>query len=143
MKQTIVALVWIAISAWLAHWHAATQVYHPVVQLTSADGLTYTAVQASTSDRQACGAANDRVLRPLKEHCRKCEVHFARCARKLEGLEAALHEDAALPHHRILAPGIRVAIVGRAAPAKRSCELIAGDMLRRGLRSAACVYPEA
>jgi hypothetical protein len=141
MKQATVALVSLAIGAWFAHAHVASQIYHPVVQVRSAEGLTYTAVQASTSDRQACGAANDRFLRPLKETCRQCELQFARCARTLDGLEAALRDDMPLPHYRVFAPGIRLAIVGRRASAKTTCEFIAGDMVRRGLRSAACLYP--
>jgi hypothetical protein len=141
MKQATVALVSLAIGAWLAYAHVASQTYHPVVQVRSAEGLTYTAVQASSSDRQACGAANERFLRPLKERCRQCEVQFARCARKLEGLGAALQEDAPLPHYRVFAPGIRLAIVGSPTSAKRTCEFVAADMVRRGLPSAACVYP--
>jgi hypothetical protein len=34
-----------------------------------------------------------------------------------------------------------MAIEGPAATAKKSCELIATQMLRSGLRSAACVHP--
>ena len=46
-----------------------------------------------------------------------------------------------LPHHRVFGPGIRMAIVGSPEAAKTTCEYIAGDMVRHGLRSAACVYP--
>ena len=66
---------------------------------------------------------------------------FARCVRKLHGLEAALHDDVPLPHHRVLAAGIRIAIVGSPRSAKTHCEFIAHDMVRRGLGAAACVYP--
>jgi len=141
MKQAAVALVLLAIASWLAYTHVAGLIYYPVVQLRSPEGLTYTAVQDSTNDRQGCGAANDRFLRPLKEQCKQCKVVFARCARTLEGLEAELQDGVPLPYHRVFAPGIRLAIVGSAAPAKITCELIAGGMVQRGLSSAACVYP--
>jgi len=143
MKQAIIALVLIAIGSWLAHLHVVSQLYYPVVQLSSPEGLTYTAVQDSTHERQACGAANERFLGPVKERCKQCKVVFARCERHLDGLELALLDGVPLPHHRVFAPGIRMAIVGPAAPAKTTCEFIAGDLVMRGQRSAACVYPSA
>ena len=141
MKQVIIAVVLIGIGSWLAHLHVVSQLYYPVVQLSSPEGLTYTAVQDSTQQRQACGAANERFLGPVKNGCKQCQVVLARCERRLEGLELALYDGAPLPHHRVFAPGLRMAIVGPAAPAKTTCEFIAGDMVKRGLRSAACVYP--
>jgi hypothetical protein len=141
MKQALIALVLIGIGSWLAHLHMASQLYYPVVQLSSPEGLTYTAVQDSTHERQACGAANERFLGPVKERCKQCKVVFARCERVLEGLELALLEGVPLPHHRVFAPGIRMAIVGSPESAKATCEYIAGDMVKRGLRSAVCVYP--
>jgi hypothetical protein len=140
MKQAIIAFVLIGIGSWLAHLHGVSQLYYPVVQVTSLE-LTYTAVQDSTHERQACGAANERFLGPVKEFCKECKVVFARCERVLEGLELALLDGVPLPHHQVFAPGIRMAIVGSPESAKTTCEYIAGDMVKRGLRSAACVYP--
>jgi hypothetical protein len=142
IKQALIALVLIAIGSWLAHLHVASQTYHPVVRLASAeDGLVYTTVQDEVSERRACGAANDRFLKPIKETCKQCQVVFARCERKLEGLEAAMANGAAIPHYQVFAPGLRIAIAGPAVAAKANCEFIAGDMVKRGVRSAACVYP--
>ena len=141
MKQAIIALVLIAVGSWLAHLHVASQTYHPIVRLTSPEGLVYTTVQDEVQERRACGAANDRFLKPIKESCKQCQVVFARCERKLEGLEALLADGAPVPHYQVFAPGLRIAIVGPAPAAKASCEFIAGDMVKRGLRSAACVYP--
>ena len=131
----------IAAGAWLAHLHVASQTYRPIVRLASPDGLTYTTVQDEVSERRACGAANDRFLGPIKELCKQCQVVFARCERRLEGLEAALAEGAAVPHYQVYAPGLRIAIAGPSAAAKASCEYIAADMVKRGQRSAACVDP--
>lgn len=136
-----VAAVLIAVSAWLAHLHVVSQSYHPVVRLTSPDGLVYTAVQDAQNERQACGEANERFLGPVKQGCKECKVVLARCERQLEGLELAVHEGKRIPHHVISGPGVRMAIAGPDAPAKASCEHIAAQMIRSGLRSAACVYP--
>lgn len=140
-RNIAVAVVLIAVSAWLAHLHVVSQTYHPVVQLASPDGLVYTAVQDAKHERRACGEANDRFLGPVKQGCKDCRVVIARCERELEGLELAVHEGRRIPHHLIRGPGVRMAIVGPAQAAKASCEQIAGEMLRSGLRSAACVYP--
>jgi hypothetical protein len=143
MKQAVIALLLIAVGSWLAHLHVVSQVYHPVVRLSSPEGLTYTTVQDSVQERRACGAANDRFLKPIKDSCKQCQVVYARCERKLEGFEAALADGAAVPYYQVFGPGLRIAIAGPAAPAKASCEFIAGDMVKRGVRSAACIFPKA
>ena len=141
MKQAIIALVLIAVGSWLAHLHVTSQTYYPVVRLSSADGLTYTTVLDEVHERRACGAANDRFLKPIKETCKQCQLVFARCERKLDGLEAAIAEGAPVPHYQVLATGVRIAIAGPAAIAKASCDYIAADMVKRGVRSAACINP--
>jgi hypothetical protein len=141
INQWIIVAALIAAGAWLAHLHVVSQTYRPVVRLASPDGLTYTMVQDEVTERRACGSANDRFLGPIKESCQQCQVVFARCERKLEGLEAALAEGAAVPHYLVYAPGLRMAIAGPAAAARASCEFIAADMVKRGLRSAACLNP--
>jgi hypothetical protein len=143
MRQAVIALLIIAAGSWLAHMHVVSQQYHPVVRLASPeDGLTYTTVQDAVAERRACGAANDRFLKPIKNLCKQCQVVYARCERKLEGFEAALAEGAPVPYYQVFGPGLRIAIDGPAAPAKTSCEFIAGDMVKRGVRSAACLYPK-
>jgi hypothetical protein len=139
--HAIVAAVLIAVSAWLAHLHVVSQSYHPVVQLSSPDGLVYTAVQDPKHERQACGAANDRFLAPVKKGCEQCRVVLARCERELVGLELAVHERRSIAQHIVTAPGVRLAITGPEASAKASCEQIAEQMVRSGLRSAACAHP--
>ena len=142
MKQAILVIVLIGAGAWLAHLHVAAQTYHPVVQVLAPEGLTYTAVQDATSERSACGTANDRFLGPLKAQCKQCQVVYARCARSLEGLELSILEGSPIPHHLVYAPGLRIAIAGPAAMAKASCDFLVGDLVKRGVRNAACVYPK-
>lgn len=141
VRHAVVAAVLIAVTVLLAHLHVVSQTYHPVVQLASPDGLLYTAVQDATKERQACGAANDRFLGPVKLGCKDCKVVIARCERQLEGLELAIHEGKQIPEHLVRGPGMRMAIAGPAQSAKASCEYIAGQMIRSGVRSAACVSP--
>jgi hypothetical protein len=143
-REIVVAVVLVAVgvaSAWLAHLHVISQSYHPVVRLASPDGLTYTAVQDAKQERQACGAANDRFLRPVKKSCKDCEVVLARCERQLDGFERTLYEGKDRQHHFVQGPGIRMAIEGPDATAKASCEQIAKQMVESGLKLAACVHP--
>jgi hypothetical protein len=143
VKQVLIGLLVIAAVASLAYMHVVSQTYHPVVRLASSEeGLIYTTVQDEVAERRACGAANDRFLKPIKSLCKQCQVVYARCERKLEGFEAALAEGAPVQHHQVFAPGLRIAIAGPAAPARASCEFIAGDMVKRGIRSAVCIYPK-
>lgn len=140
-RHAVVAAVLIAVSVWLGHLHVVSQTYHPVVRLASPDGLVYTAVQDATHERQACGAANDRFLGPVKQGCKDCRVVLARCERQLEGFELLVDEGKKIQHPMVIGPGVRLAIAGPEAPAKASCEQIASQMVRNGLRSAACVSP--
>jgi hypothetical protein len=140
-RQAVVAAILIGVSVALAHLHVVSQTYHPVVQLSSPDGLVYTAVQDAKHERQACGAANDRFLAPVKRECKQCKVVVARCERELDGLELAVYERRHIAQHIVTGPGVRMAIAGPAASAKASCEQIADQMVRSGLRSAACVHP--
>ena len=140
-KQAVIAAVLIGASVGLAHLHVVSQTYHPVVQLSSPDGLVYTAVQDPKQERQACGAANDRFLAPVKRECKQCKVVMARCERELEGLELAVYERRKIAQHVVTGPGERMSIAGPEATAKASCQQIADQMVRSGLRSAACVRP--
>ena len=140
-RHAVVAAVLIAVSVWLGHLHVVSQSYHPVVRLASPDGLVYTAVQEATHERKDCGAANERFLGPVKQACKDCRIVLARCERLLEGLELDVHQGRQISHPLVAGPGVRMAIAGPDATAKASCEHIAGQMVRNGLRSAACVRP--
>lgn len=140
-RNIAIAALLIAVSAWLAHLHVVAQRYHPVVRLASPDGLTYTAVQEEKQERQECGAANNRFLGPVRQGCKECRIVVARCERELEGLELALYEGRKVPQYVVTGPGMRMAIAGPPAMAKASCEHIAAEMQRSGLRSGACISP--
>jgi hypothetical protein len=141
IKAAVIALVLIGAGAWLAHLHVVSQAYHPVVRVNTPEGISYIAVLDATHERQTCGLANERFLRPVKEGCKKCEVAYARCERTLRGLELDLYAGHAMRYHRVYAPGVRVAVLGPAAMAKVDCEFLAADMMKRGLSSAACIKP--
>ena len=140
-RNAVIAAALVAVSAWLGHLHVVAQTYHPVVRLSSPDGLVYTAVQDPKTERQACGAANARFLGPVKQSCKGCEVVIARCERQLEGFELDVYQGKQIPHHLVQGPGVRMAIEGPATAAKASCQQIADYMVKSGLRASGCISP--
>jgi hypothetical protein len=126
----------------LAHLHVVAQTYTPSVRFQAPEGLTYVIVQEEKAERRECGAANERFLRPIKEGCRDCKIVSARCERVIEGLlEREIYEAKAIPHPTVVAPGMRMAIIGPQAAADKSCDLIALAVAQRGLRPASCIHP--
>jgi hypothetical protein len=141
MKQALIAIVLIAAAAVVAHYHVAAQRYFPIVHISSPDGLSYLAVMDPTPERQACGASNDRYLKPIKQLCKECRIDYARCERSLDGLEAKLHDGVLIPYPAVDAPGLRMAVVGDANAAQMACAFIAAGMVKQGIPAAACVRP--
>jgi hypothetical protein len=141
VKQATILFLLALGGLWLAHLHVTAQTYHPVVRMTSSDGLVYTALLDATAERRTCGEANRRFIQPVTAACKECQVVFARCERQLEGLELALSRRDPIPHYFVSSPGVRLAVIGPAPAARSTCDSIAGDILRRGVRRASCVHP--
>jgi hypothetical protein len=134
-----IAVVLCAVAAVLAHMHVVSQRYYPMVKVASPEGVVFIAVQDMKQERRACGEANSRFLEPVKARCQDCKVVAARCERVVDGVEErALLEGKPLPGYLVTAPGLRLSISGPDASARANCEYIAGDMVKRGMRSAAC-----
>ena len=141
MKQAIVILVLLAVGSVLAYYHVANQSYYPVSKLASADGYTFHMVQDKTAQRSACGQANDRFLEPIKSRCAQCQVVYARCERELQGVELALLMGDPMPMHVVISAGLRMAIEGPQERVRADCEQLATDLVKGGMRTAACVFP--
>jgi hypothetical protein len=139
--KAAVATVLLLAAGVLAHLHVAAQVYYPVVRMTSPDGLVMTALQDETDDRRRCGEANERFIAPMRAHCKDCKVAYARCARELDRMGATLFNGSPAPHFVMLSPGLRVAMEGPQHLARETCEFVAGDLVRRGYRTAVCIAP--
>ena len=88
-----------AAGAVLATYHVRNQHYYPVTRLASADGYAFLVVQDRVDTREACGAANDRFVEPLKATCPQCRIVYARCERELQGLELQLLLGEKVPMH--------------------------------------------
>jgi hypothetical protein len=141
LYQVLIAVVLIAAASVLAHMHVVIQTYHPVTRIASPEGLVFTAVQDAKKERRDCGKANERFLEPIKAQCKGCKVQIARCERELEPFERSVYEGEALRLHQVFAVGVRLAIDGPPELARASCELMAGELVKRGVRAAHCLLP--
>ena len=141
MKKALFLLVLLGAGALLASYHVANQHYYPVTRLESSDGYTFHLVQDRVNTRGACGEANDRFLAPVKASCPQCRVVYARCERELHGLELQLLMGDSVPLHVVVAPGLRLAMEGKAPTLRGDCEDMAAAIVRAGVASAACAYP--
>jgi hypothetical protein len=141
LYQVLIAVVLIAAASVLAHMHVVIQTYHPVTRIASPEGLVFTAVQDARKERRDCGKANERFLEPIKAQCKACKVQIARCERELEPFERSVYQGEALRLHQVFAVGVRLAIDGPPELARASCELMAVELVKQGVRAAHCLPP--
>jgi hypothetical protein len=125
----------------LAYFHVRTLRYYPTARIETPEGYAFTVVQDVRASRSECGGANDRFLSPLDKICQNCKVVYARCLRKLEGVEQTLMVENPPPLYLVRAAGVRMAVSGPLAHLKDVCDNIALGLVRSGMKSAACAYP--
>ena len=128
-----------AAAAFVAHMHVVAQTYYPSLRVQAPEGLMYVVVQDERAERRECGEANERFLARIKQGCKECRIIAARCTRELdEPLERDLSHAVPVKHATVVAPGMRMAIVGPQALAEKSCELIALAAQKQGATPTAC-----
>ena len=126
-------------AGFVAHMHVVAQTYYPSVRVHSPEGLTYVVVQDEKAERRECGAANERFLARIKQGCKECRILAARCTRELEEpLERDLYTAAPLKYSTVVAPGMRMAVVGAEPLAHQSCLAIAAEAQKQSATPVAC-----
>ena len=141
MKQLVVAALLVAAGLAGAYFYVRTTTYSPLVRMAAPEGFTITAVQTPVANREACDAANRRFSDPIKKGCPGCKFEIERCAGSLSGDEKALAGGDPLNDYSVSAIGIRMLVTGPAKLAKPVCEQLAGDIVKNGVKTAACIYP--
>jgi hypothetical protein len=119
-----------------AYLYVRNQPYYPVARVAAPGGLTYTAFSGETRGRDACTAANERFVDPLRKDCPDCTVLFERCESKAEMMRLRV---AAVSDPVVLSRGVSLAVAGPRALAHATCELIAQDLAKRGLEGSRCL----
>lgn len=140
-KKVFLGVILAGIASVVAHLYVQSQVYHPVVRLNMPDGLSITALLPETKERKTCGAANDQFLAPFKQQCKDCKIAAARCERDLEGLELAMQRGEPIPYPMVVSREMKIAVIGPVEKANLGCQIVAKDMVARGVNTAACVVP--
>ena len=144
MKTILAVAAVVTTGAVLAHLHVVSQRYYPTVKVLAPEGVTYIAVQDAVQERQACGLANQRFIAPLKEHCKRCEILWARCERVVTGTEdTALLKEGPSENYLLVAARFRLAIIGPEPTAKTSCDYLLRVLTEQGMHTAACISPKA
>jgi hypothetical protein len=137
-----VGAVLVAAAGFVAHMHVVAQSYYPSLRVQAPEGLMYVVVQDEKAERRECGAANDRFLARIKQGCKECRILAARCTRALEEpLERDLYKATPVKYSTVVAPGMRMAIVGPQPLADQSCVLIAQEARKQGASSTSCRRP--
>ena len=131
----------LAIGGVLAYYRVRALSYYPTIRIETPDGYTFTVVQDVRRGRNECGDANARFLAPLATICKNCKLVYARCLRKLEGVELTLMIENPPPLYVVRAAGVRMAVSGPLAHLRTVCDDIAASLVKSGLQSAACAYP--
>src|SRR3954468_4689815 len=124
-----------ATATFVAHLHVVAQTYYPTLRVQAPEGLTYVVVQEERTERLECGIANDRFLSRIKQGCKDCKILAARCTRTLEeALERDVYQT--MKYATVVAPGVRMAVVGPQPLADTSCMRTAGAAKKRGVSPA-------
>jgi hypothetical protein len=131
----------LAIGSVFAYYRVRALSYYPTLRIETPEGYTFTVVQDLRRDRSGCGDANARFLAPLRTVCANCKLVYARCLRKLEGVELTLVTENPPPLYVVNAPRLRMAVSGPLAQLETVCDGIAAGLVKAGLPYAACAYP--
>lgn len=142
MKYVVLAVLLLLVGVALTQIEFDNRTYVPIVRMRTDNGLFLTLVQDRTSRRKACREANERFVGPLGEACRGCTVESTDCAVQPEGIDRALANGEQLPLYTISAEGMRMALLGPPGSVQATCEMMVAQMVVRGLKSAACVFPQ-
>src|SRR3954467_1894534 len=139
-----IGVVLAAVATFVAHLHVVAQTYYPTLRVQAPEGLTYVVVQDERSERLECGIANDRFLARIKQGCKDCKILTARCTRTLEeALERDVYQAGPVKYSTVVAPGVRMAVLGPQPLADKSCVAIAEAAKKQGVRPTSCLRASA
>jgi hypothetical protein len=119
-----------------AYLYVRNEPYYPVARVAAPGGLTYTAFSGQTRGREACVSANELFVEPLRKDCPACTVLFERCESRAEMMKLRV---AAVSDPVVLSRGLALAVAGPGELARATCELIAQDLVKRGLEGSRCL----
>ena len=141
MKYIVLAILMFLLGALLTTFRPPESFYSPVVRMRSPAGFFVTYLRERVQGTKACHAEIDEYVEPLVKACPDCSIESTECATQLNGIEKALADDNPLPVYTVRAEGVRMSVVGAPRQTRLWCEAVASEMVKRGLSTAACVFP--
>jgi hypothetical protein len=139
-RGLIWALLVAAIGAAMYDYHATHHDYYAVASIAGPVDVTFIALLDARPGLKACTAANAQLLDPIARGCTDCRVLFAQCVDKATAVAIGLQAREAAHQYWVVSEGVVIAVVGVDARARATCEAVAADLARRGMR-ARCIHP--
>jgi len=143
LRYFVLALLMFALGVLASTFRLDPRPFHSVVRLRTADGFFMTLVQAHADSEKACMERADGFVTPLERACPTCVVESVDCSHDLAGIDRALADGTEVPLYRVTAAGVNMALVGPPSLVRERCEQIAEAIVAQGMKTAACVYPQA
>ena len=141
MKYVVLAVLMLLLGALLTTFKPEDPLLIPVVRMRGPEGFFVTYVRDRVPGRKLCTKEIDDYVDTLQSACPACSIESTECATGLTGIEKALAENRPLPIHVVRSAGLRMSVVGPPRLVKVWCETVATQMVLRGVKTAACVYP--
>jgi hypothetical protein len=142
MKYIVLAVLMFVLGALLTTFKPEDPMLTPIVRMRSPEGFFVTYVRDRVAGHKACNEEIHLYVDPLVKACPECNIESTGCATELVGMEKVLAENKPLPIHVVRTEGLRMSVVGPPSRVRVWCEAVAIQMVRKGVGSAACVYPQ-
>lgn len=143
MKYFLLALLMLAAGIAVTQVEREPQDFTPVVRVRTTDGLFLTFVQNGMVKPGRCNDAVAAFSKVLQESCPTCVIESSGCPSVLEGMDKALSRKEHLPIYTVNTDAFRVAMVGPPHAVETECREMAAQMVRQGMKTAACNVPAA
>lgn len=141
MKYFVLALLLFLLGLLVSTFEPRPTPSYPLVRVRTSDGFFLTLVQNRVDSRQRCQEAVDTFVETLIKACPSCTIESEECSLELSGIDKALAEGAPLPLYRVHAYQMNIALIGPPGKVRERCQRIADGIVRQGMKSASCVFP--
>jgi len=141
MKYVALAILMLLLGILVTTFKPEDPMLIPIVRMRSHEGYFVTYVHDRVKGSKLCRLEIDAYVVPLVKACPNCSIESTACATELGGMERALANKMPLPVYVVSAQGLRISVVGPPQRVKAWCEAVANEIVRHGVTSAACVYP--
>lgn len=143
MKYVVLAILMFILGALLTTFKPPEPELIPIVRMRSPQGFFVTYIRDRVSGHQLCKDEVQLYVDSLAKACPECTIESSECTTSLVGMEKALADEQPLPVHVVRSEGINMSVVGPPRLVRTWCETVAAAIVKHGMPTAACVYPQS